>query len=134
MIRRTRAELLSVAILPLGIGLAVADEPRPASNDTIEPAVAVGPVSFARQVLPIFQASCSDCHGAETKEVELGLMSYAEVMAGSEYGPVVEAGDPAASILLDMISAGEMPQDAPALDEDEVELIRTWIQQGAQNN
>ena len=29
---------------------------------------------------------------------------------------------------------GEMPQDAPPLDEDEVALIRTWIEQGAQNN
>jgi hypothetical protein len=33
-----------------------------------------------------------------------------------------------------MVSAGEMPQDAPALGAEEIALIRSWIQQGAQNN
>ena len=134
MFRRNRVELLSVAILPLGLGLVASDASRPAEADVEHAVVQPGPVSFARQVLPIFQESCVDCHGPETKEVELGLTTYAEVMAGSEYGPVVEAGDPANSILLDMIVAGEMPQEAPALEADQIALIRTWIEQGAQNN
>ena len=134
MLRRTRVELLSIAIFPLGVALAVSDSPGRAESETLAPVVAVGPVSFARQVLPIFQENCAECHGTETKEVELGLTTYADVMKGSEYGPVVEAGDPTASILFDMVSAGEMPQDAPALDEDEIALIRTWIEQGAQDN
>lgn len=134
MFRRNRVELLSVAILPLGLGLVVSDAPRTVEADAVRPAVQQGPVSFARQVLPILEESCSDCHGPETKEVELGLTTYADVMKGSEYGPVVEAGDPAGSILLDMIVAGEMPQEAPALEEGQIALIRTWIQQGAQNN
>jgi mono/diheme cytochrome c family protein len=130
MFRRTRVELLCVAILPLGIVLALNDAPLAAEA----PGASAGPVSFARQVLPIFQASCSDCHGAETKEVELSLITYADVMKGSEYGTVIEAGDPSGSLLLDMVSAGEMPQDAPALGAEEIALIRSWIQQGAQNN
>jgi mono/diheme cytochrome c family protein len=134
MFRRTRVELFSVAILPLGLGLALSGAPDASATEAVHPAAVVGPVSFARQVLPIFEASCGDCHGAETKEVELGLTTYEDVMKGSEYGTVIEAGDPANSLLLDMVTAGEMPQDAPALEEDEVELIRTWIEQGAQNN
>ena len=128
MFRRTRVELLSVAILPLGIALALSEAPSPVA------AAQDGPVSFARQVLPIFQSTCAECHGTETKEVELGLTTYEDVMKGSEYGTVVEAGDPDASLLVEMISAGEMPQDAPALEADQIALIRTWIQQGAQNN
>jgi mono/diheme cytochrome c family protein len=134
MFRRTRVGLLSVAILPLGLGLAVSGAPRAAATEAVQPAAAHGPVSFARQVLPIFEASCAECHGTETKEVELGLTTYADVMKGSEYGTVVEAGDPDASLLVEMIAAGEMPQDAPALEADEIALIRTWIEQGAQNN
>lgn len=133
MFRRNRVELLSVAILPLGLGLVVSEAPRPVPADAA-PAVQQGPVSFARQVLPIFQESCAECHGPETKEVELGLTTYDDVMKGSEYGPVVEAGDPTGSILLDMVVAGEMPQEAPPLEEDQIALIRTWIEQGAQNN
>jgi mono/diheme cytochrome c family protein len=134
MFRRTRVELLSIAILPLGLGLAVGGAPRAAATEAVQPVTAEGPVSFARQVLPIFEATCSECHGAETKELELGLITYDDVMKGSEYGTVVEAGDPANSLLLDMITAGEMPQDAPALEDDEIALIRSWIEQGAQNN
>ena len=133
MFRRTRVELLSMAILPLGLGLVVSESPGPAAPLGLQP-VAVGPVSFSRQILPIFEATCADCHGAETQEVELSLTTYADVMKGSEYGPVVEAGNPGESILLDMVAAGEMPQEAPPLEEDEIALIRSWIQQGAQNN
>jgi mono/diheme cytochrome c family protein len=133
MFRRSRVELLSVAILPLGLGLAVHD-----SHDVATPVaqveVAAGPVSYARQVAPILQARCADCHGAETKEAGLGVTTYADLMKGSEYGTVVEAGDPAASLLMEMITAGEMPQDAPALPADEVAILRSWIAAGAQNN
>ena len=134
MFRRNRVELLSFAILPLGLGLVMSETPLPVEEHALQPAVQQGPVSFAQQVLPIFRESCVECHGPETKEVELGLTSYDDVMKGSEYGPVVEAGDPTGSILLDMIVAGEMPQEAPPLEEDQIALIRTWIEQGAQNN
>lgn len=134
MFRRTRVELLSAAILPLGLGLTLGEAPRPATDGLQPTATAHGPVSFARQVRPIFEAKCGDCHGGETTEVELNLLTYAGVMAGSEYGSVVEAGDADGSLLLEMIVAGEMPQDAPALPADEIALIRSWIAQGAQDN
>jgi mono/diheme cytochrome c family protein len=130
MFRRNRAELLSIALFPLGIGLALQGQLATDAPDE----VLAGPVSYTRQVAPIFQDNCVDCHGGETTEVELDLTTYDGVMAGSEYGTVIEAGDPDASLLLDMISAGEMPQEADALEEEQVELVRTWIEQGAQNN
>lgn len=127
MFRRTRVELLSIAILPLGIGLAVQGSPTP-------PMLRSGPVSFSQQIAPIFEAKCSECHGTETQEAELSLATYESVMKGSEFGTVVEAGSPDESLLLDMVAAGEMPQDAEPLPEEEIALIRAWIEQGAQNN
>ena len=129
MFGRMRAGLLSVALLPLGIGLAV-QSPAAVAHQ----APRAGPVSFARQVAPIFEAKCSECHGAETKEAGLDLSSYESAMRGSEYGTVIEAGDPAGSLLIEMVSAGEMPQDADPLPPEEIELIRSWIQAGATNN
>ena len=136
MFRRTRVELLSVAILPLGLGFAIGGaEDHASTTDALQPpTVAYGPVSFSRQVLPILEAKCGDCHGGETTEVELDLLSYEAVMAGSEYGTVIEAGDADGSLLLEMIVAGEMPQDAPELPADEIAIIRSWIAQGAANN
>lgn len=127
MFRRTRVELLSVAVLPLGIGLAVQGSPASTTPQA-------GPVSYSEQIAPIFEAKCAECHGTETTEAELSLATYEDVMKGSEFGTVVEPGSPDESLLLDMVAAGEMPQDADPLPEEEIELIRSWIAQGAQNN
>ena len=125
MLGRAQAGLLSVAILPLGLGFAV--QPN-------QPTAQSGPPSYARQVAPIFRARCAVCHGAETKEAGLDLSNYAAVMKGSEYGAVVEAGDAAASLLIEMVTAGEMPQDADPLAAEEIALIRAWIEAGATDN
>ncbi|MDH3207376.1 MAG: hypothetical protein OEO79_12315 [Gemmatimonadota bacterium] len=130
MFRGTRVPLLSVAILPLGLGFAVFGAPE----QPVDEARAVGPVSYASQVAPLFAAQCTSCHGDETQEAGLALHTYDAVMKGSEYGTVIEAGNPDESLLLDMIAAGEMPQEADAMSAEEVALIRSWIAAGASNN
>ena len=55
-------------------------------------------------------------------------------MEGSDYGTVIEAGDADGSLLIDMVVAGEMPVDADPLSEEEIEMIRSWIDAGAENN
>lgn len=103
----------------------------PASQDT---------VSFANDILPIFQNRCATCHGAPDEDGEprlesgLNLLEYDKVIAGSEWGTVVEAGDPANSFLLDMIVDQTMPEEGDPVPEDEIALIRAWIEAGAPNN
>ncbi len=109
--------------------LAFADSP--ASQDTI---------SFANDILPIFQNRCAQCHGAPDEDGEprlesgLNLLEYERVIAGSEWGTVVEAGDPANSFLLDMIVDQTMPEEGDPVPEEEIALIRAWIEAGAPNN
>lgn len=97
-------------------------------------------VSFANDILPIFEQRCAQCHGAEDEngeirtEVSLNLVEYERVMAGSEFGTVIEAGDPANSFLLDMIIDGTMPEEGDPVPEEEIALIRAWIEAGAPNN
>ena len=133
MLRGTRLELLSVAVLPLGLGLAIHGAPA-ATVDGDAASAMVGDVSYSGQIAPMFQESCVGCHGAETQEAGLRLDTYENVMKGSEYGPVIEAGSPEGSLLLDMVSAGEMPQEDDPWDEDAVELVRDWISAGAEDN
>lgn len=103
----------------------------PAAQDT---------VSFANDILPIFQNRCAQCHGAPDEDGEprlesgLNLLEYDKVIAGSEWGTVVEAGDPANSFLLDMIVDQTMPEEGDPVPEDEIALIRAWIEAGAPNN
>lgn len=97
-------------------------------------------VSFADDILPIFRQRCAECHGAEDEngevrtEVSLNLLNYERVMMGSEFGTVIEAGDPANSFLLDMITDGTMPETGDPVPEEEIALIRAWIEAGAPNN
>ena len=97
-------------------------------------------VSFANDVLPIFQNRCVECHGATDENGEqrleslLDLRSYEGVMAGSEFGSVIEAGDAEASYLLEMVVEGDMPEEGDPVPEAEIETIRSWITAGAENN
>jgi len=131
MVRGTRV-FFSVALLPLGLGMAVFG--TPASDVVVSPAAVAGPVSYANQIAPLFEESCTSCHGEEEQEAGLRLDTYAAAMTGSEYGTVIEAGNPGESLLVDMIAAGEMPQEADAWDAEEVDLVRSWIAEGANDN
>jgi hypothetical protein len=81
-----------------------------------------------------------ECHGGTDENGEqrleslLDLRSYEGVMAGSEFGTVIEAGDAEASYLLEMVVEGDMPEEGDPVPEAEIETIRSWITAGAENN
>ncbi len=56
-----------------------------------------------------------------------------DAFQGGDGGPSIVAGDADASWLLDMVSGDEpdMPKDGPPLTDDQVNVIRQWIQAGA---
>ena len=70
----------------------------------------------------------------QSAELGLKLDTYEGVMAGSDYGTIVEVGDADASLLIDMIASGDMPEDADPLPAAELEVIKAWIVEGAPNN
>ncbi|MDA0327817.1 MAG: hypothetical protein O2958_02210 [Gemmatimonadetes bacterium] len=128
-----RADVFSALAVTVGFGLTIhagADVRSASSSDETSSHA----VSFADQIAPILEARCSECHSAESSELGLRLDSYEGVMAGSDYGTVVEAGDPDGSLLIEMIESGDMPEDGDPVPADEIELIRTWIAEGAENN
>ena len=97
-------------------------------------------VSYEAEIQPFFDKNCVSCHGGvddtgeKRLEAALNLTSYEGVTAGSEFGTVIEAGDAAGSILLEMVEAGEMPEEGDPATPEEIELLRTWITEGAENN
>jgi hypothetical protein len=60
-----------------------------------------GAISYQRDVQPIFDQICVKCHGGEEVKEGLSLKTYAEVMQGSNNGPVIVPGDVANSFLID---------------------------------
>ena len=99
-------------------------------------------VSFAKDVHPILQKECMECH-AKGKEGQvksgLSMDSYAELMAGTNYGPVIEPGSAVSSTLVRLIDhkADEtinMPHNKAKISQDEIKTIKQWIDEGAKNN
>lgn len=101
---------------------------------TTAPAVDPADVSFAQDVLPIFEQHCAECHGADEPEEGLVLTSYKDTMAGSFYGTVIKPGAPNESYLVELVATGQMPKRGDDLTPAEIDAIRTWIQAGALDN
>lgn len=150
---RISAALLGLAIvnsasaagfLPAGSGLrSASDEPAAnavdaAAEETAKAAPAAEkpagpPVSFYRNIRPIFQRQCSGCHFAGKREGKLLVTSFAGVVAGGENGAGIVPGKPDESLIVQYISGEkpEMPRNAEPLSAETVDTIRRWIEQGA---
>ncbi|HBQ58414.1 MAG TPA: hypothetical protein DD671_02000, partial [Balneolaceae bacterium] len=93
-------------------------------------------VDYEEDIQPIFDQHCTSCHGSNSG---VTLSSYDAVMnsVGSQYGTnIVEPGEPDESPLVDKIepnpeNGARMPQNASPLSDEEIQLIRTWIAEGA---
>ena len=113
---------------------APAAEPTTESAPATEAVPAGATVSFATDILPLFESRCLNCHGGNRTEAELSLRTYADVMTGSEGGLVITSGDAVNSVLHEMVATQEMPKRGPKLTPAQVQLIADWINQGALNN
>jgi hypothetical protein len=111
-----------------------------------------GDVSFSQRVQPILTDRCAfgGCHASTSPAADQSLaegLAYVNVVnVPSQELPSmdrVEPGDPDQSYLvhkiqgthLDMGGSGlRMPRGQEPLSDDQIRLIRAWIQQGARNN
>ncbi len=91
-------------------------------------------VSFANDVQPILQSRCGSCHMGEFVSKDLHMDSYESLMAGSQNGPVIIAGNANDSLLVQKISSGEMPKRGPKLTPAQIQVIIDWVNAGAPNN
>lgn len=90
------------------------------------------PITFEKQISPIFQARCTKCHGDGKLEGGLDLRRKSLAAKGGDSGAAIIAGKPDESLLLEKITKGEMPpKEEGKLDDKQRELIRRWIAAGA---
>ena len=61
-------------------------------------------VTFEKDIRPIFEASCFNCHGEEKQKADLRVDSLEAVLKGGEDGKVVILGDSAKSLLVIAVS------------------------------
>lgn len=94
-------------------------------------------VNFAEQIKPILESSCLKCHNGESPKGDFRLDSKEAILAGGGSGePGITVGKADESLLLELITLdaddpNRMPAEGENLTEEQIELIRKWINEGA---
>lgn len=98
-------------------------------------------VSFSKDVMPVFKKKCMSCHNSEDEGPSgLYLDDYGTLMSGdSKHGPVVKPKKGEESVLIKKLRGTaefgrQMPRGRKPLDEETIEMISRWIDQGAKKN
>lgn len=97
-------------------------------------AVPMTEVSYAKDVQPILESRCSQCHIGESVNKDLHMDTYESLLAGSQNGPVIIPGNAAGSLLVQKLESGKMPKRGPKLTPEQIQIIKDWIDSGALNN
>ena len=124
---RTRYLLgLSLVAALSGWASVAAQNPASPSQNTVD---------FARDIQPILQASCYECHGPQKTKAHLRLDSRAGITKGGESGAIVVTGNSEQSLIvrrvLGLDGDDRMPKDGDPLPPAQIALMRAWIDQGA---
>ncbi|MEO8332356.1 MAG: c-type cytochrome domain-containing protein [Gallionella sp.] len=110
---------------------------------TTTPALAMAEVSYKKDIRPILDDYCLNCHkpgGKGYKKSGLDMRTYKSLMKGTKFGTVIKPGDSYTSILVQAVEGRvhpsiKMPYGMNGgLAKDKIELLRKWVQQGAKNN
>lgn len=96
-------------------------------------------VSFVKQIRPILQEHCQGCHQPAKAEGAYVMTKVDALLKGGESGePAIVPGDATKGNLLAQITPkdgmAEMPKGKPPLAAAQIELIKTWITQGAKDD
>src|SRR6185437_9674279 len=101
------------------------------------PPPATNKIDFARDIKPIFDASCIRCHGPVKAKSSFRLISRAAALKGGDNGvdilPGNSGGSPLIHYIARLVPDLEMPPEGKGvpLSKEQVALFRRWIDQGA---
>lgn len=95
-----------------------------------------GSVDYFKQVQPLLEARCYDCHAGAKVKGGLRLDDRTAALKGGKAdGPALVPGKPEASALLARVRSHEeterMPPKGERLTRDEIQVLETWVREGA---
>ena len=92
-------------------------------------------VDFDREIRPLLQERCIECHGEKKQKGELRLDAKVHAFKGGHDGPAILAGKADASPLFQRLTSTDederMPPKGDPLTPSQISLIREWIHSGA---
>ena len=98
-------------------------------------ASAAEPVDYRRDIQPILAKHCYECHGPDQQKSGLRLDTVAATKEGGYNGAALVPGKSGDSLLIAAVTGSgdvtRMPEDRPPLAAEEIDRLKTWIDQGA---
>ena len=92
-------------------------------------------ISFEKHVKPILMQRCAGCHSGPEPKGNFSLATRELLLEGGDSGPAIEMNDPHASVFLARITETDpalvMPPQGKPLEEEQIEILTKWIEQGA---
>lgn len=86
---------------------------------------------FSEHIAPLLARHCLECHDSATREGGLDLSRKDAALRGGDSGAAIVPGKSDESLLWEQVQSGAMPQDRPPLTDEQKELLREWIDAGA---
>ena len=111
--------------------------PQPKVDESLLPAPATNKIDFARDIKPIFDASCIRCHGPVKPKSGFRLDNRAAALKGGDNGVDIIPGNSAKSPLIHFTAALVEDMEMPPTRKGDpsraaqIALLRAWIDQGA---
>jgi WD40 repeat protein len=93
------------------------------------------PVTYEKDIEPIFVNKCLFCHSGAVKEGKFDIATYEALMRGGKSGKIIVPGKSSEGKFVKMIGKTDKPFMPPKSEEpltpEELALIKLWIDQGA---
>ncbi len=96
-------------------------------------------VSYSKQIEPLMRDKCQGCHQPAKPQGRYEMTTFGRLVAGGESGsPAIVPGKPDDSYLIELITVhdgkAQMPKKGEPLSQADIDLIRKWIEQGAEDD
>ena len=93
------------------------------------------PISYYKQIRPLFQANCQGCHQPAKAKGGYVMTTFTQLLEGGDEDTAIVPGKPEESYLVGEIRVTDgkaaMPKGKPPLASEDIALITQWISEGA---
>ncbi|MEC5129296.1 PSD1 and planctomycete cytochrome C domain-containing protein [Verrucomicrobiales bacterium BCK34] len=94
-------------------------------------------VDYVKDIAPIFEESCIDCHGPDKEKSGLRLDQRALMLKGGDTGiATIVPGDWEGSYLMEVVTHLDeemaMPPEGDPLSKEQIKLLEEWVNAGAE--
>jgi len=125
MVARFLIAVLAALGIQAGLAAPPAELPPPSPKQ----------IDFTSDIAPLLESRCLVCHGPQVQMNGLRLDLREDALRGSLNGPVIQPGKSADSKLIQIVAGlveGKiMPPAGERLSNEQIGLLRAWIDQGA---